>query len=244
MPDLAMCPGGTCPKTTAPIARHQELSDEDVARASLDEMRVAYRSLRDHHVAETSALISRRDDLTRRRDEQLAKSNETLGKYQKLIEQADEIMRRDEEVIDRLGDENAKLNKIIADQRVAVLHVPSSNHSGKFKGERQPLKREPSTVPKLTSAEANGWQACAHVHAAPPCEDPECYVDELRERRDAEVLFIEIDRRFQDVVDCAACDEGGPDGCREHETLIRAWRNARSALYEHAYPVFTQGGRK
>ena len=49
------------------IQRHRELSDAEVAGASLEDLRVAYRSLRDHHVAETTALVARRD-LARRLD--------------------------------------------------------------------------------------------------------------------------------------------------------------------------------
>lgn len=97
----------------APVARHQELSDEQIEEASLDELRAAYRALRVHHIVETTALISRRDDLTRRRDEQIAKNNVQLVEGQKLMEQANTIMRRDEEVIDRLGSENARLSEII-----------------------------------------------------------------------------------------------------------------------------------
>lgn len=95
------------------VVRYLELSDDQVDAASLDDLRAAYRALREHHVAETTALISRRDDLSRRRDEQLAKSSEDLMESQKLIQQASAIMSRDEEVIDRLGSENARLSEII-----------------------------------------------------------------------------------------------------------------------------------
>ena len=101
------------------VARHQELSDDQVESASLDELRAAYRALREHHIAETTALISRRDDLTRRRDEQLAKDQEVLGQSQKLLERADQIMRGDAETIDRLGAENAQLSVELLERRAA-----------------------------------------------------------------------------------------------------------------------------
>ena len=99
-------PEAQAPPPPAPVHRHRELSDEDLDRASIEELRAAYRSLREHHVAETTALLSRRDDVTRRRDEIHAET-------QKLLERAEAIMRSDEETIDRLGADNARLSEII-----------------------------------------------------------------------------------------------------------------------------------
>lgn len=41
--------------------RHQELSDAEVAAASVELLRLAYKTLREHHVVETTALIADRD---------------------------------------------------------------------------------------------------------------------------------------------------------------------------------------
>lgn len=104
MPDVPAVPAA---QDAAPVVgRHRELSDEDVARASVDDLRAAYVSLREHHVAETTALLSRRDDLTRRRDEIHAET-------QRLLERAEAIMRSDEQTIDRLGADNARLSEVI-----------------------------------------------------------------------------------------------------------------------------------
>ena len=313
------------PGSAPRIARHQELSDAEVASATIEELRAAYIGLREHHIAETSVLISRRDDLTRRRDEQLAKSSETLAASQALIERADAIMRADEETIERLGEENRRLSEIIEFMqnrysplggRACALCVYDDNRFVRACAmHRWNMERNGRTHP----AQREGWQACDREHRAPPCEDPGCYCeehafkadeiapglghlvragaiaantsitigdhiipalravraadprdpttephlsaaelaawakqcgvddqpameetflcyifDELRERRDAESLFIELDRRFQDIVDCTACATSGPDGCEEHEGLIQSWRHARSALCDVA----------
>lgn len=41
------------------VTRHQELSDDEVRAIAPDNLRAAYRTLRDHHVAETTALVDR-----------------------------------------------------------------------------------------------------------------------------------------------------------------------------------------
>lgn len=97
----------------ATVKRHQELTDDEVGQAPLEDLRAAYRSLRDHHVAETTALVGRRDDLTRRRDDLLAKNQTILAESQRLIATASTFMERDEKVIDDLTKENARLSEII-----------------------------------------------------------------------------------------------------------------------------------
>lgn len=243
---------------TTQIQHHQELSDEDVDRASIDDLRAAYRALRDHHVTETTALISRRDDLTRRRDEQLANSHEIIADSQKLIEQADAIMRNNEEVIDRLGSENARLSEIVEFMqkryspiggrscalcvyvdgrfvRPCTMHRFGHDQAATLCAERPADPTDPKTPDGLSDEELETWADANGIY-----EDAmkgtclRMVVDELRERRDAEILFVELDRKFQDVVDCAACDDGGPDGCEDHKALIRSWRAARSALCDLA----------
>lgn len=47
-------------KTTLPrIARHQELSDAEVHQLAVENLREAYKALRDHHVTETTVLATR-----------------------------------------------------------------------------------------------------------------------------------------------------------------------------------------
>jgi hypothetical protein len=308
-----------------PGERHRELSDAEVASTSIDDLRSAYIALRAHHIVETSALISRRDDLTRRRDDQLAKSSENLAASQALIERADAIIRADEETIERLGEENKRLSEIIdfMQNRYSPLGGRGCAlcvyDDGRFVRacalHRWSAERD--DAPPRDSYQA-GYQACDRQHRAPSCKDPGCYCeehaskadeiaaglghlvragaiavctsitigeyiipslcalrtadprdpttephlsaaelatwakacgvdqpamedtflryifDELRERRDAESLFVELDRRFQDIVDCESCSTSGPDGCEEHEGLIRSWRHARSALCDLA----------
>jgi len=231
-------------------ARHQELSDEDVDRVSIDDLRTAYRSLRDHHIAETTALISRRDDLTRRRDEQLDMARENLTKTHKLVERADEL-------IDRLGTENARLSEIVdymqnryspIGGRSCALCVYEEGRfirscamhrwddvTAKVLTARAADPEDLDTTDHLSNEELAAWAESVGLYQ----EQLEhsylrLIIDELRDRRDAEALFVELDRRFQDIVDCTACDDGGPDGCAEHKPLIRLWRNARSALCDLA----------
>lgn len=44
------------------MKRHQEWSDVEVDAATVEELRVAYKTLRDHHVAETTVLVHDRDN--------------------------------------------------------------------------------------------------------------------------------------------------------------------------------------
>ena len=234
------------------VARHQELSDDQVASASLNELRAAYRALREHHIAETTALISRRDDLTRRRDDQLAKGQEVLGQSQKLIERADQIMRSDGETIDRLGTENARLSEIIdfmrhhyspIGGRACALCVydegrfvkPCALHRwddrvAKVLASRAGAADDPATLDYVSDDELTAWVGLAGIdEASMEGAYLRQIIDELRERRAAEAIFAEVDRKFQDV-DCRTCDDTGADNCAAHKLLVRQWRSARAAL--------------
>ena len=218
------------------IPRHQELSDDDVERASLDDLRAAYRSLRDHHIAETTALISRRDDLTRRRDELLTETNEDLT--------------------DRLGSENARLSEIVDFMqnhysplggrgcalcvyvdgrfvRACALHRWEDT-AAKVLASRAADPEDPTTADHLTDRELAAWAASVDLyHESMKTSYLRMIVDELEDRRHAEVMFAEIDRQFQDV-DCATCDDEGADHCETHKALVRQWRSARAALCDLA----------
>ena len=204
------------------IPRHQELSDEDVERTSLDDLRAAYRSLRDHHVAETAALIS----------------------------------RRDAETIDRLGAENARLSKIVDFMqnhysplggrgcalcvyedgrfvRACALHRWEDT-AAKVLASRAADPEDPSTADHLTDEELAAWaESVGLYHESLKTSYLRMIVDELQDRRVAEVMFAEIDREFQDV-DCPTCDDEGADNCEEHTMLVRQWRSARAALCDLA----------
>jgi hypothetical protein len=252
------------------VPRHQELSDDQVEGASIDELRAAYRSLRAHHIAETTALIERRDDLTRRRDEQLAMASENLAKSQKLIEQADAIVRRDEEVIDRLGSKNEQLTEIIDfmrnhyspiggrgcalcvyeegrfirscalhrwDDTAAMVLASRATDPDERITERNlfdSTPEDPSTLDHLSDGELAAWADRVSLYQA-SLEGSylRLIVDELRERREAEAIFAEVDRQFQ-ALDCPTCDDQGADNCEAHKLLVRQWRSARAALCDLA----------
>jgi hypothetical protein len=95
------------------IKRHRELSDDEVAQTSLEKLQAAYRSLRDHHVAETTALVEGRAVFAKRCDEALAKTKRLLVWSQGLLAHGTAIMRRDEAEISNLRSENARLSEII-----------------------------------------------------------------------------------------------------------------------------------
>lgn len=144
------------------VARHQELSDDQIESASLDELRAAYRALREHHIAETTtALISRRT--------------------------------------------------VLASQA-----------------------NDPAATNYLTDDALIAWAARAGIYETPmEGSYVRQIVDELRERRAAEAIFVEIDRQFQEV-DCRTCDDAGADNCERHKLLVRQWRSARAALCDLA----------
>ena len=237
-------------------ARHQELSDADIDRVSIDDLRAAYRSLRDHHIAETTVLISRRDDLTRRRDEQLAKGQEVLKQSQKLIERADQIILSDAETIDRLGAENARLTEIVDFMqhryspnggrscalcvyvngrfvRACAMHCWDDTVA-KILASRAADPEEPTAIDHLSNEELVAWAESTGIYQAPLERSYlRLIVDELRDRRDAEVLFAEVDRQFQEV-DCPTCDDEGADHCETHQAIVRQWRSARAALCDLA----------
>jgi hypothetical protein len=236
----------------AHLRRHHELSDDDIERASPDELRDAYRELRAHHIAETTALMSRRDDLTRRRDDQLIKSNEQMAASQKLIEEAARIINHDEAAMDQLGSENARLSEIVDFMqnrysplggrgcalcvyvdgrfiRSCALHR-WDDVTAKVLASRAADPEDPTAIDHLSNEELAAWAESVGLYQ----EQLEhsylrLIVDELRDRRDAEVLFAEIDRQFQEV-DCRTCDDEGADNCEEHQSIVRQWRSARAAL--------------
>lgn len=235
------------------IRAFQELSDEEVECSSIEDLRIAYRALREHHVAETSALLSRRDDLTRRRDEQLLKTNEHLAQSQKLIDRAETIMRSDEQTIDHLGAENARLAEIIdfmqnhyspiggrpcalcvyAEGRVVrscALHRWQDT-AAKVLASRAATSR--ADLP-LSDEELTAWAADIGLGDATLTGSYlGLVVDELRDRRAAEIFFAEIDREFQ-AVDCRTCDDVGADNCEPHAPMVKRWRSARAALCDIA----------
>jgi hypothetical protein len=200
------------------IRRHQELSDEEVDRATLDDLRVAYRSLRDHHVTETTALVSRRDDLTRRRDDLLARNQQVLTQSQQLIERASTIMQSDAANLDRLGSENARLTEIV-------------DTAAKLLASRVADPTNPTMPDYLSDDELATWLdraglACAALEGT----YLRLVLDELRERRDAEAMFVDADLQLQRIADCEACAENMHGTDHEHRAILKRWRIAQAAL--------------
>jgi hypothetical protein len=195
---------------TKPIKRHQELSDVEIDQTTIDDLRAAYRTLRDHHVAETTALISKHkglaqkyEDLSRRCEEMLAKSSNTLAVSRQLVERTATIVREDEKALDDAA-------KILASRAADPADLGTTDHL--------------SDDELATWAEQTGAQDGTYLRMV---------LDELRERRDAEVLFAEIDREFQSV-DCETCDDEGADHCAEHAPIVKRWRSTRAALCDLA----------
>jgi hypothetical protein len=187
------------------------LADAEIDAATPDELRAAYQSLREHHIAETTSLISRRDDLTRRRDAQFSKNMEHLAKAATLI-------CRDEEVIARLVSENTCLSETIA----------------KIFASRAAGPQESMATDCLSDVELTAWAERAGINRPSMAGlYLRLIVDELHERRDAEAIFVEVDRRFQ-ATDCRTCDDQGADNCEDHQLLVRHWRSARAALCDLA----------
>jgi hypothetical protein len=165
-----------------PNKRHQELSDDEIDDAPIDDLRAAYRTLREHHIAETTALDSRREDLARRCDElsrkceeMLAKSSRTLTASQQLVERTASILRDDEGIV----------AKVLAPRAVAPTDLAMTDH--------------------LSDKELTAWAEQAGVYSEKLRDTYlRLALDELRERRDAEVFFVEADRALQ-AVECEAC---------------------------------------
>ena len=189
------------------IRTYVELSDEDVQRATADELRAAYHALRDHRAAEAAESA-------------------------RLAEIVDYMTNR----YSPLGGRGCAL--CVYDNGTFVR--PCALHrwedvTAKVLARRTADPEDPSFESHLSEPELTAWIASIGI------DDPHlegtslrAVFDELRERRAAELLFVEVDRQLQDVVDCTDCDDGGPDGCAEHHGLIRQWRNARSALCDLA----------
>lgn len=189
------------------IRTYVELSDEDVQRAPADELRAAYRALRDHRAAEAA---------------ESARLAEIVG-Y----------------MTDRyspLGGRGCALCVYDDGRFVRPCAVHRwEDVTAKVLARRTADPEDPSFETHLSEAELAAWTASAAIDE-PHLEGTNlrAVLDELRERRDAELLFVEVDRQLQDVIDCTACDDGGPDGCAQHHGLIWQWRNARSALCDLA----------
>lgn len=197
--------------TPPSITRHQELSDTDVDRASNEALRAAYRSLRDHRGAETSAEIMEDDA-------------RTLARLSEIID----FMRNHYSPI---GGRSCALCVYEEGRFIRSCKVHLWEDAAKrIFATRADAPDDPTTTDHLSDRELFVWANRAGLY-----EDDlrdtcvRLIVDELRDRRAAEAIFVELDRQFQDIVDCDGCSRGGPDGCTEHEDLIRAWRNARRA---------------
>jgi hypothetical protein len=239
---------------------HQELSDNEIDRTTLEGLRAAYRSLRDHHVAETTALAQRRDDLTRRRDDQLARSQEILAESQRLLASADTIMasadtimRRDEKTIDQITSESARLSEIVdfmrdhyspIGGRSCALCVyedgrfirPCAVHrwddsAAKILASRVADPEDPTMLDYLSDKDLAGWMERAGLN------DKELegtylrtILTELRERRDAEAIFIDADLQLQAIADCATCADDLHELDHEHRSILRRWQIAQGAL--------------
>jgi len=259
-PDVASCDrwhaAPTCADPACYRERHyqdQELSNEDVDRSSPDDLRAAYRSLRDHHLTETTALISRRDDLTRRRDDALAKSNQVHTKSQRLLIQAQAIMHRDEETIDRLGSENARLSEIVdfmqhryspIGNRPCALCVYDDDRlvrycamhrwhdtAAKILAARAVDPENPATTDYLSDEELVAWADAAFAYREPMAGSYlRLILDELRERRDAEAMFVDVDLQLQVLVDCEACADDTHGSDDEHRKILKRWRIAQGTL--------------
>jgi hypothetical protein len=83
----------------------------------------------------------------------------------------------------------------------------------------------------LTDAELAGWVEYADLHREALRGTYLHYVlAELRERRDAEAMFVDADLQLQRIADCQACadDLHAPDD--NHRAIIKRWRLAQGAL--------------
>lgn len=233
--------------------RSHELSDDAVDQVTPEALRVAYRALRDHHVADTTAIISRRDDITRRRDDLLVRDEQILVESQRLLASADTIMRRDEQTIDRLSAENERLSEIInfmqnyyspIGGRSCALCVyvegrfvrPCAVHrwddtAGKLLASRAADPADPTTTNYLSDAELAAWMDRTDLkQAALMGTYLRLILDELRERRDAEAMFVDVDLQLQRLVDCEACADDTHGSSDEHRAILKRWRIAQSAL--------------
>ena len=189
---------------TKPITRHQELSDDTIDRQTISDLRAAYRTLRDHHVAETTALISRSNDLarrcadlTQRCDKMLAKSKNALAASQQLVERTAAIVRNSEEVFAARAADTADLR----------------------------------TCDHLSDEELVAWATRAGVYNATMTTTYlRMVIDELRERRDAEAMFADADLQLQRIASCETCAEDTHATDDEHRAIVRRWRIAQGAL--------------
>jgi hypothetical protein len=93
---------------------------------------------------------------------------------------------------------------------------------------------DPEATDYLSDEELAAWAKRSGIYQASMEETYLRFIlNELRERRDAEALFAEADRQFQQV-DCRVCDDAGADNCEEHRSLLKRWRSTRAALCELA----------
>jgi hypothetical protein len=240
------------------IKRHQELSDVEINCATADELRDAYRALREHHVAETTALVSRRDDITRRRDDltrrmdALTENQQILAKGQQLLEGARSIMQRDGETIEQLSGEKDRLAEIIDFMRDHYSPIGGRScalcvyEEGRF----------------IRSCAIHRWDDTAAKLLATRLSDPErpmtdylsdnelaawldrvglrradlegtylrLILDELRERRDAEAMFVDADLQLQALAGCETCADDTHATDHEHRAIVKRWRIAQGAL--------------
>ncbi len=181
-----------------PLKRHQELSDIEIDQAQIDDLRDAYRTLRAHHVAETTALISKHkglaqkyEELSRRCEEMLAKSSHTLATSRQIVESA-----------------------------VAILFAP-----------RAADPADPKTFDHLSDEELTTWAKQAGIYREDMVSTYlRMVVDELRERRDAEAMFVDADLQLQRIAGCEMCAGNMHDTADEHCAIIKRWRIAQGAL--------------
>lgn len=226
------------------VPRHQELSDDQIESASIEDLRAAYRSLRAHHVAETTALIARRDDIDR------------LGSENARLTEIIDFMQNHYSPI---GGRGCALCVYVEGRfvRPCALHrwsldldlwftergdtaakvlASRATDPDKLLTARNLFDRaaDPAVRDHLSDKDLTAWAERAGVYEA--SMEGSCLraiVDELHERRDAEALFAEVDRQFQEV-DCRTCDDEGADHCEAHKLLVRQWRSTRAALCDLA----------
>lgn len=192
---------------------HQELSDAEIDTVSLDYLRAAYRSLRAHHIEETASLISRRDDLTRRRDDILARDQEVLAQSQRLLEQANAFMLRDEATIDHLTSEVIALTR---DRYTTAMLLA-------------PRPADPSAPAYLSDVELASWLTQVDVKQLEGTY-LRLVLDELRERRDAEAMFGDVDLQLQRFAECEECADDMHATDHEHRAILKRWKIAQAAL--------------
>jgi hypothetical protein len=156
----------------------------------------------------------------------MSQAEEIMRRDGELIDRADEIMRQDERIIASYKTTLERNAETIASYEIVIAGWAEEHAKISKVLDAVIAPREASAPDYLSDEELSRWVDSTNLKI-PPGTYLRLVLDELRERRDAEAMFVDVDLQLQKL---ASRDDDASGTDEERQAVLKRWQIARSAL--------------